>query len=68
MSKIYFFKKKLFALLIIIAGLSLSVKAAANSKQVPDSVLTKLVQYPESISSYSLEELTRNMDQKRISQ
>lgn len=63
-----FIKKLFLLLLIIVAGLSLSVEAKANSKHVTDSVLTKLMQYPESISSYSIEELTKDMDEERIRQ
>lgn len=48
------------------AELSLSVEAKASNKQVTDSVLTKLMQYPESISSYSIEELTKDMDEERV--
>lgn len=63
------FRKNLFLLLIIIATLlSFSVEAKTSSKQVVDSVLTKILQYPESISSYTIEELTKDMDRERVSQ
>lgn len=62
------FIKNLFLLLLIVTGLSFSVEAKADNKQVADSVLTKLMQYPDSISSYSIEELTRDTDKERIRQ
>lgn len=65
---ILFFMKNLFFLLLIVAGLSLSVDSKAENKQVTDSVLIKLLQYPETISSYSIGELTKDMDKTRIKQ
>lgn len=48
--------------------MSFSVEAKTSSKQVVDSVLTKILQYPDSISSYTIEELTKDMDRERVLQ
>lgn len=65
MLNLLYFKTKPFLLLLIFTAL-LSVKAIAGNKQEPDSVLTELMQHPESITSYSIEELTKDMDKDRI--
>lgn len=53
-------------LLFVVAGLFMSDHVVANNRQVPDSVLTKLMKFPESISSYSVDELTADMNINRI--
>lgn len=55
-------------LLLLVVTSLLSVEARAENLHEPDSVLTELMQHPESISSYSIEELTKDMSKDRINQ
>lgn len=60
---------KIFSPLLLLVVASLfSVEARAENLHEPDSVLTELMQHPESISSYSIEELTKDMSKDRINQ
>lgn len=67
MLNLSYFKIKLFLLLFIFAVL-LSVEAKTENKQESDSVLAELMQNPELITSYSIEELTEDMSKNRINQ
>lgn len=55
-------------ILFVFAGQLSHVSAKTYNEELVDSVMTMIMQFPDTISSYSVEELTRNMDQERIQQ
>lgn len=62
------FKKLQYLLLVFVMTFLLPISLKANNKQISDSVVEKIMQAPESIVSYSTNELAENAEGEQIGQ